>query len=408
MRIKKREDHRRNNSFLMDVRTWIKAGSSVAGDKAAAPVPRPRAILEYRFFEIASDAVVIVDETGSIVQLNAQTEKLFGYRRDELSDRPVEMLVPERLRARHAAHRRAYFRNPLPRPMGNSTALLGLRKDGTEFPIDIALSPMPTGAGLFVACALRDMSHQRLLEEQLQQRVRDLEEADRQREQFLTTLVHELRNPLAAVAYSAEFLRRSDIATDRRDRAAGIVLEQTRFMQHLVRDLEELPLVRRGGFALHAAPTDLRDVARLAIDISRPLIERHGHELAAAIPSTPVRAQGDAARLVQIMTNLLVNAARYTPDGGHIRVSIEEDGERAVLRVKDDGIGIPAEMLTRIFDLFTRLGRAKQRYPGGMGIGLAFARRLVQMQGGSVEAFSEGEGKGSEFVVRLPLSQGIG
>jgi signal transduction histidine kinase len=126
------------------------------------------------------------------------------------------------------------------------------------------------------------------------------------------------------------------------------------------------------------------------------------------MPSFPVRAQGDAVRLVQIVTNLLANAARYTLDGGHIHVSIEEEGDAAVLKVKDDGIGIPAEMLTRVFDLFTRLERAKQKYPAGMGIGLAITRRLVELQGGSVEAFSEGEGKGSEFVVRLPLAQGTG
>ena len=392
----------------MDPRTWIKAKSGAASDEAAATDSRPPAIPEYRLFEAFSDAVVIVDEAGLIVQLNAQAEKLFGYRRDELSNRPVEMLVPERLRARHAAHRGEYFRNPLPRPMCNSTALLGLRKDGTEFPIDIALSPLPWEGGLLVASAVRDMSHQRQLEDQLRQRARDLEDADRQREQFLTTLVHELGNPLAAVSYSAEFLCRPETAPDVRERAAGIVLEQVRFMQRLVRDLGELPRVRRGDFPVRTAPTDLGEVARLAIEISRPLIEQHGHTLATAVPSFPVRAQGDAARLVQVVTNLLANAARYTPDGGHIHVSIEEDGEGVVLRVKDDGIGMPAEMLTRVFDLFTRLERAKQRYPGGMGIGLAFTRRLVEIQGGSVEAFSEGEGKGSEFVVRLSLARGAG
>ena len=392
----------------MDPRTWIKAKSGAASDKAAATDSRLPAIPEYRLFEAFSDAVVIVDEAGLIVQLNAQAEKLFGYRRDELSNRPVEMLVPERLRARHAAHRGEYFRNPLPRSMCNSTALLGLRKDGTEFPIDIALSPLPWEGGRLVASAVRDMSHQRQLEDQLRQRARDLEDADRQREQFLTTLVHELGNPLAAVSYSAEFLCRPETAPDVRERAAGIVLEQVRFMQRLVRDLGELPRVRRGDFPVRTAPTDLGEVARLAIEISRPLIEQHGHTLATAVPSFPVRAQGDAARLVQVVTNLLANAARYTPDGGHIHVSIEEDGEGVVLRVKDDGIGMPAEMLTRVFDLFTRLERAKQRYPGGMGIGLAFTRRLVEIQGGSVEAFSEGEGKGSEFVVRLPLARGAG
>lgn len=383
----------------------------VSADSAEEEGPileaRRTGLLEQGFFDLASDAVVIIDEGGKIVQLNAQTERLFGYRRGELLGRPVEVLVPERLRARHAANRRAYVGNPLLRPMGNSTALLGLRKDGTEIPVDIALSPIPTEVGLFVAGAVRDMTRQRQLENQLRRRARELEDADRQREQFVATLVHELNNPLAAVAYSAALVRCSGIPPEVRERAAGEVLEQTRFMQQLVRDLGELRHARRGDIVVRTAPIDLAEIARLAVDTSRPLIEEHGHAVETIVP-TPVQAQGDASRLVQIVCNLLANAARYTPAGGHIRISIGEEGGGAVLKVKDDGIGIPKEMLTRVFDLFTRLDRAKQRYSGGMGIGLAFARYLVEMQGGSVEAFSEGEGKGSEFVVRLPLAQKAG
>ncbi|MDH3314835.1 MAG: PAS domain-containing sensor histidine kinase [Betaproteobacteria bacterium] len=358
-----------------------------------------------QFFEAASDAVVIIDEGGVIVQLNTQTEILFGYRRDELLNQPIEMLVPERLRARHVEHRRAYFRNPLPRSMGGGLKLIGLRKDGVEFPIDIALSPLPTDTGLFVASAVRDMTRQRRLEDELRQRTHELEDADRHKDQFLMTLAHELNSPLAAVAYSAELLRRPDIAAEVRERAARIVLEETNFMQRLVQDLGELPRVQRGDFAVREAPTDLAEVARLAVEISRPLIERHGHALEIVIPLSPIRAQGDAARLAQIVTNLLFNAARYTPEGGRIRLSIGQEDGAAALKVKDNGIGIPKEMLTRVFDLFTRLEGAKQKYAGGMGIGLAFVRRLVEIQGGSVEAFSEGEGQGSEFIVRLPLAE---
>jgi protein-histidine pros-kinase len=389
----------------------VNVGADTARRGAAAPVSlrtRRTELLECRFFEVASDAVVIIDGGGMMVHLNAYTEKLFGYARDEMLNQPIEMLIPERLRARHAAYRRAYFRSPLPRSMGSGVALSGLRKDGTEFPIDIALSPMPTESGLFVAGAVRDMTHQRHLEDQLRLRARELEEADRHRDQFLTTLAHELSSPLAAIAYSAELLRLSDAAAGVHERAAGILLEQVRFMRRLVHDLGDLPRVRRGDFAVSTAPVDLAEVARSAIEISRPLIEQYGHVLEIDLPPAPVRARGDAARLVQIVINLLTNAARYTPAGGHIRLSIAEEVGAAALKVKDDGIGIPKEMLTSVFALFTRLERAKQRYAGGMGIGLAFARCLVEIQGGSVEAFSEGEGKGSEFVVRLPLAQEAG
>jgi signal transduction histidine kinase len=176
-------------------------------------------------------------------------------------------------------------------------------------------------------------------------------------------------------------------------------------VRRLLEDLSELPRIRRGELPVSRAPVDLAHVARLAIEISRPLIERRGHALEIVMPPSPIRAQGDGARLAQVVANLLTNAARYTPKGGRIRLSVEREDRVAVLKVKDNGIGIPKEMLTRVFELFIRLEGAKQKYAGGMGIGLAFVRRLVEVQGGSVQAFSDGSGQGSEFVVRLPLAQ---
>jgi len=362
-------------------------------------------LLRHLFFEAASDAVVIVDPRGLILQFNNQTEQLFGYRRDELINQPVEILVPERLRQRHVEKRRHYFKNPSPRAMGNVPGVFGQRKDGSEFPIDIALSPLPTDAGLFVAIAVRDMTRQRELEDELRQRTRELEDADRQKDQFLVMLAHELSSPLAAIAYSAEIVRHRLSTDEVRKEAMKIVLEQTNFMRRLVDDLTELARVRHGGLAVLMEPTDLAEVVRMAVAINQPLIERRRHTLEIVTPSSAVRAQGDAARLVQIVSNLLANAARYTPEGGYIRLSIVRDDSVAILKVTDDGIGIPQDMLTQVFKPFTRLEKARQGYVGGMGVGLAFVQRLVEMQGGTVEAFSKGEGQGSEFVVRLLLAQ---
>ena len=370
-----------------------------------SPSARHIELLCRLYFEASSDAVVIVDEKGIVVHLNSRTGRLFGYQREELLGQRIETLVPERLRARHAEHRRAYFGNPLPRTMDTSFTGVGLRKDGTEFPIDIALTPLPTESGLFVVSAVRDMTSQRLLENELRQRMRDLEDAASHKDHFLMTLAHELGNPLAAVAYCAELLQRPDIASEDRVEGAKIMLEQINLARRLLEDLGELSRVRRGELSLRKSPTDLAEVARLAADISRPLIERYGSALEVVMSPSPIRVQGDAERLVQIVTNLLNNAARYTPEGGRIRLSIEQEGGEAVLTVMDNGIGIPKDMLTRVFEVFTRLEGAKQRYAGGMGIGLAFVRRLVEIHGGSVEAFSEGDGLGSEFVVRLPLLQ---
>jgi len=368
------------------------------------PWPRHLEELSCLFFEATSDAVVIVNDDGRVVHLNSQAEKLFGYRRDELLDQTLEMLLPERWRAQHVEHLRAYFRNPQPRAMGTSFAAVGLRKDGTEIPIDIALSPLPTKRGLFVAGAVRDMTPQRLLEDELRQRMRDLEDADLHKDQFLTTLAHELSSPLAAVAYCLELLRRPETATDVRVEATGIALEQVIFVRRLSKDLGEIPLIRRGDIPVRKAAIDLVDIARRAVDIVRPLIEQNGLALETVMPPSPVGVLGDDARLVQIATNLLTNAARYTPEGGSIRLTVEQENGMAVLIVKDNGIGIPKEMLERVFVLFARLEGAKQRYASGMGIGLALVRHLVEIQGGSVEALSDGENGGSEFVVRLPLA----
>lgn len=362
-------------------------------------------LLSQQFFEAASDAVVIIEESGVIVHINSQAEMLFGYGRKELLDQPMEILVPERLRVRHVEHRRDYFRNPLPRAMGSKLVAIGLRKDGTEFPIDLALSPLPTELGFYVAAAVRDITDQRQLENELRQQARDLANADLHKDHFLVTLAHEMRSPLAAIAYSAEYLRRGEISVEDRNKAAGIVLEGANLVRQMLNDLSELPRIERGELPVHKAPADLVEVARLAIEMSRPLIERQGHVLEIIMPSMPLRILGDVTRLAQIITNLLTNAARYTPTGGRISLTLEQQAHTIVLKVKDNGIGIPPEMLTRVFDLFTRLDAAKQRYTSGLGIGLAYVRRLVEVHGGSVHAFSEGEERGSEFVVLLPLAE---
>jgi protein-histidine pros-kinase len=374
----------------------------VTADNALLQVAQMERLLR-GFLEAAPDAVVIIDQDGTIVQVNAQTEKLFGYAREELLGQPVEILLPQRFRARHIEHRRAYFTDPRPRSMGNYLELIGLRKDGREFPVDVSLSPMPADAGRLVASAIRDMTAYRRLEEKLRQQAAALREADRRKDQFLATLAHELRSPLTAIAQSAELVCRPHTPSDLQEWAVCSVQRQTRYMLRLVEDLWDLARVRRDEVTLRIEPTNLDEVVRQATEISRPVIEERKHSLQVHLPRKPLRVPGDATRLVQVFCNLLGNAARYTPKEGHIRLSAVREGNVAVLRVRDDGVGISREMLTRVLELFTQLESGKKASAGGLGIGLALVRRLVEMHGGSVEAFSEGEGQGSEFVVRLPL-----
>lgn len=354
------------------------------------------------FLEAAPDAVALANAAGEIVQVNARTEELFGYRRDELLGRAVEVLIPERFRARHAEHYRSYFAAPRPRRMGSGIQLVGLRKNGAEFPIDVALSPLPTEAGFLVAAAIRDMTEYRRLEAELRRRTRDLEEADHRKDQFLTTLAHELRAPLAALSQVGQLLR-LPAADDRREWAAGVVERQTGHMLRLVEDLLDVARVRRGKVTLRKEPTDLAGVAARAVEISWPLIEGRKHALQVTLPPRPVWVEGDGTRLTQVVANLLTNSAKYTPEGGRIGLTLATEGGDAVLRVHDNGIGIPADMLTGVFDLFTQVHGAGGAAAGGLGIGLALVRRLVDMHRGTVAAESGGPGLGSAFIVRIPL-----
>lgn len=358
--------------------------------------------LFHSLLEALPDAVALVDSAGKIAHVNTSVEGMFGYQPDELTGRYLEILIPERFRPRHADHYRAYFARPSTRRMGSGMELIGLRRDGSEFPIDVAMSPIPGEAGVFVAAAIRDMSDYRRLEAQLRQRSRDLEEADQHKDQFLATLAHELRNPLAALSQVGRLLRQPG-ADQRRDWVAGVVERQTGHMVRLVEDLLDMAQVRRGTLALHPQPTELSAVVALALDISRPLIESREHTLETRLPPEPIWVQGDAARLAQIVANLLTNSARYTPAHGLITLELKAEDGCAVLRVRDTGIGISAQMLSGVFDLFTQVAPTHDRATGGMGIGLALVRHLVEMHDGTVTARSEGLGMGSEFAVRIPL-----
>jgi PAS domain S-box-containing protein len=230
-----------------------------------------------------------------------------------------------------------------------------------------------------------------------------LREADRRKDEFLATLAHELRNPLAPIRNGLQILRMAD-----KDPAAAIAVRDMleRQVNHLVRlvdDLMEVARVTRGRIELRREPVDLGALLRSAVETSKPLIEAARHELTVSVPPEPVTVVADPVRLAQIVANLLNNAAKYTDEGGRIALSGYRDGNYAVVSVRDTGIGIPVDVLPRVFDLFAQADRTYDRTQGGLGIGLTLVRTLVELHGGTVTAASAGPGSGSEFVVRLPL-----
>ncbi len=229
-----------------------------------------------------------------------------------------------------------------------------------------------------------------------------IRESDRRKDDFLAVLAHELRNPLAPMQNAVHYLRQRGMAQPDERKAIDMLGRQVQSMTRMIDDLLDISRISRDKLELRKQPVELAAFVHLALETSRPFIELCGHELTVALPAGPVHLEGDSTRLAQVVANLLNNAAKYTRDGGHIELSAEQQGPEIAIRVRDDGVGIAPDMLSRIFDPFTQVDSSLERSRGGLGIGLALVKRLVQMHGGTVEASSAGLGQGSEFVIRIP------
>jgi signal transduction histidine kinase/ActR/RegA family two-component response regulator len=252
--------------------------------------------------------------------------------------------------------------------------------------------------------AVRTALRARRRQYQARGHIAELSAADRRKDEFLAVLAHELRNPLAPIRNSLHVLR----LTGRHDAGAERVLQmmerQVGHMVRLVDDLLEVSRITQGRIELRKEPLELAAVVRVAVETSRPLIEAAGHRIVLELPPEPVAVEGDAVRLTQVVANLLNNAAKYSDPGGRIALEVRREADSVAISVRDAGWGIPADMLPRLFDPFTQVARHAHRAQGGLGIGLTLVKTLVELHGGSVRAHSEGEGRGSEFVIRLPLA----
>jgi PAS domain S-box-containing protein len=233
--------------------------------------------------------------------------------------------------------------------------------------------------------------------------ITDVVEADRRKDEFIATLAHELRNPLAPIRTGLEILRRVGELPPAAARARDAMQRQLSHMVRLVDDLLDVSRISRHKLELRPEPLELRSVLEHALEASQPAIEAVGHTIRLQLPEQRLRVQGDLTRLAQVVSNLLSNAAKYTPPGGTITVDLKEEDGQAVIRVQDNGMGIPPEVLPQLFTLFVQAGRERAPGAGGLGIGLWLVKRLVDLHHGSIEARSEGPGRGSTFTVRLPL-----
>ncbi len=346
-------------------------------------------------------AIFFLDPHGRVVAWNAGAERILGYAEAEIvgqhfscffTPEDVQQRQPDKELQTAAATGRA-----------NDDRWL-VRKGGARLwcnGVTTALRDEEGGLRGF-AKVLRDRTEPKRLQEALHQRAEELAAEARQKDDFLAVLAHELRNPLAPIRNALQVIRMGSHDAALVEQMRAMAERQVGHMTRLVDDLLDLSRISRGLIRLLMEPLDVARPVQQAVEGVQPLVGERGLTLSVSLPPEPVFVDADPTRLQQVVGNLLTNAAKYTDPGGHILLTVRQEGSDVVLRVRDTGIGIPADMLPRIFDLFVQAERRLDRSQGGLGIGLTLVRRLVEMHGGSVTAHSEGPGKGSEFVVRLP------
>jgi PAS domain S-box-containing protein len=351
------------------------------------------------------DGIITMDERGRIDSFNPAAEKLFGFRTEEVVGQFVTKLMPEPFRSEHEGYVANYMRTGQAKVIGVGREVVGRRKDGSTFPMDLAVSEFRLGDCQYFTGIVRDITDRKRFEQELRQVASELSEAHRRKDEFLATLAHELRNPLAAIRNGLQIIRLS-AEQDTRDKALTLIERQLSQLVRLVDDLMDISRINRDKIELRLERVPLEEVINSAVETSRPLIDEMRHELTIALPPESIFLEADLTRLAQAFMNLLNNAAKYTDPGGQIRLTARNEGDQVAISVRDTGIGIPADKLTSIFEMFSQVDRSAERSQGGLGIGLSLVNRMIRMHGGTIEARSEGPGKGSEFVVRLPIQSG--
>jgi PAS domain S-box-containing protein len=340
-------------------------------------------------------AIFMLDPEGKVTSWNRGAEMIKGYAASEIIGSHFSRFYPQEaiLQGKPAWELETATRYGSVEEEG-----WRVRKDGSRFWANVVITALRDKEGDLrgFAKVTRDMTERR--------RVEQLEQADRQKDEFLALLAHELRNPLAPIRTALEVLRRRDVPAPALDQAGLLAERQLRNMARLLDDLLDVSRIREGRIELRKEPLNVSTLLRAAADAARPLMDERRHDFVVDDPANDIWVEGDGVRLEQVLGNLLNNAAKYTEPGGEIRLSANSNDGNVLIRVQDTGIGIEPLMVSRVFDLFVQAERRTELSAGGVGVGLSLARKLVELHGGRVEAFSAGAGRGAEFIVRLPTT----
>jgi two-component system CheB/CheR fusion protein len=349
-------------------------------------------------------AVMLLDVDGRIAWWNAGAEQIFGYAAADIAGEPLARLfTAEDIALGLPGHELAVARSG---DAAEDDRWL-VRADGSRFwatGVTIGLRDERSDCVGF-GKVLRNRTDLMEQLEALRNRVADLEEASRRKDIFLSTLSHELRGPLSPLRNAAALIRMTAAASRDVEEPLRIIDRQVDALARLVDDLLDVARIGAGKVELDRQAVALQDVVGRAVETCAPIVAERGHRLEVLAAPRPIVVDADADRLQQVFANLITNAAKYTPRGGGIWVKTATEGEEAVVHVEDTGVGIPPDMLPRIFDLFTQVESSRAQSRQGLGIGLALVKELATLHGGSVQVRSEGKDKGSKFTVRLPLAR---
>ena len=369
---------------------------------AAEEADYPIQALLAAIVESSDDAIVSKTLDGRIRSWNAGAMRLFGYTAEEVIGKPITIIIPPEL---HEEEHRILAKLQRGERLDHFETTR-VTRDGRRIPISLSVSPVRDSRGVVIGASkvARDISERKRAEQALRESEQALREADRRKDEFLALLAHELRNPLAPIRYALATSRKAGRTLEQWKRAEEVIERQVAHMSRLLDDLLDVSRVTHGTLKLKKSRTELTLVLGAAIEAARPILDSRHHTLSLDLPKQTVRLEADPVRLAQVFSNLLINAAKYTDAGGSIELRATCEGSGVVVAVRDNGMGISADMMPRLFTLFSQAHTALVRSEGGLGVGLALARGLVALHGGRVEARSDGPGRGSEFIVRLPVA----